>query len=193
MSCCDVVVIGGSWGGMRAVGRILSDLPEDFPAPIVVVLHRAEDTEDLLAGLLDRSGRLTVCEAEDKAELRAGRVLVAPSGYHLLIERGHVELSTEAAVRHSRPSIDLALSTAADAYGDGVAGIVLTGANDDGAAGLAAVRARGGTAMVEDPATAEKAVMPAAALAAADPQLVRPVEDMAPLLVRLVTGEEVTA
>lgn len=185
---CDIVVIGASWGGLRAVGCILEGLPADFPAPIVVVQHRGEDPEDLLSGLLDRRTALAVREAADKSRLQAGCVLVAPQGYHLLVEEGHVALSTEAAVRHSRPSIDLALETAADAFGPGVVGVVLTGSNEDGATGLAAVRRRGGYAIVQDPATAERATMPAAAVKAADPQEVAPLEQIAPLLVRIASA-----
>ena len=187
-ACCDIVVIGASWGGLHAVGTILEGLPGDFPAPLVIVQHRGQEPEDLLSGLLDRRTALTVCEAADKSALERGCVLVAPQGYHLLVEVGHVALSTEAAVRHSRPSIDLALETAADAYGPGAVGIVLTGSNDDGAAGLASVRRRGGFAIVQDPATAERSVMPAAALRAADPQEVAPLEEIAPLLVRLTSA-----
>ena len=185
---CDIVVIGASWGGLHAVGRILADLPGGFPAPIVVVQHRGEDPEDLLSGLLDRRTALRVREAGDKSVLEPGCVLVAPQSYHLLVEEGHVALSTEGAVRHSRPSIDLAFETAAEAYGPGVVGVVLTGSNEDGALGLAAVRRRGGIAVVQDPGTAEKATMPAAALRVADPQEVAPLEEIAPLLVRLVSA-----
>ena len=185
MSPCDIVVIGASWGGLHAVGKILTDLPEDFPAPILVVQHRAGDSPDLLSGLLDRRGPLTVREAEDKMALTPGCVRVAPPGYHVLVEPGHLALSTEAEVGYSRPSIDVALESAADAYGPGVVGVVLTGANEDGAAGLAAVRRRGGMAIVQDPETAERSRMPAASIAAADPQVISSLEDIAPLLVRL--------
>src|SRR5688500_17830734 len=96
----EIVVIGASWGGLHAVGEILASLPGDFAIPIVVVQHRSEDGDDLLADLLDRRGELAVFEAEDKMPLRPGQVLVAPRGYHLLVERGHVELSTEDLVRY---------------------------------------------------------------------------------------------
>jgi two-component system chemotaxis response regulator CheB len=183
----ELVIIGASWGGLHAVGEILSGLPEDFPAPVLIVQHRAEDAEDILAGLLDRRGPLSVLDADDKAELVAGCIRVAPPGYHVLVERGHVELSTEGSVQFSRPSIDVALETAARAYRDGLVGVVLTGANDDGAFGLAEVRRHGGMAIVQDPASAERRTMPDAAIAAADPQMVSALEDIAPLLVRLAT------
>ena len=190
---CELVVIGASWGGLHAVSTILAGLPADFPAPVVIVQHRQEDAKDLLSGLLDRHGPLTVREADDKTKLSAGCVLIAPPGYHVLIEHGHLELSTEAQVRFSRPSIDVAMETAAHAYGDRAIGVVLTGANEDGAAGLAEIRRLGGIAVAQDPDTAEKAIMPAAAIAAADPQHVRRLEDIAPLLVKLASGEKVQA
>ena len=182
----ELVIIGASWGGLHAVGDILSRLPERFPAPVLVVQHRAEDAENLLAGLLDRRGPLSVLDADDKAELKPGCILVAPPGYHVLVEPGHVELSTEASVHFSRPSIDVALETAAQAYGPGLVGVVLTGANADGAHGLAEVRRNGGMAIVQDPATAERATMPEAAIAAAQPQVVGSLEEIADQLVRLV-------
>jgi two-component system chemotaxis response regulator CheB len=183
------VIIGASWGGLHAVGEVLSGLPADFPAPVLVVQHRAAQGPDLLAGLLDRSGALPVREADDKDPLEPGTVLIAPAGYHVMVEPGHLELSTEAAVHHSRPSIDVAMQTAAHAYGTGTVGVVLTGANTDGADGLAEIRRVGGMAIVQDPATAERPTMPAAALAAADPHAVAPLGEIAGLLVRITAGE----
>src|SRR5215212_633930 len=181
----ELVIIGASWGGLHAVGEILSGLPQDFPAPVLVVQHRAEDAEDILAGLLDRRGPLSVLDADDKAPLVPGCIRVAPPGYHVLVEHGHVELSTEGSVQFSRPSIDVALETGARAYGSGLVGVVLTGANDDGAHGLTQVKRHGGMAVVQNPAHAERSAMPLAAIAAADPQVVSELEDIAPLLVRL--------
>lgn len=187
MSSCDLVIIGASWGGLHAIGEILGGLPEDFPAPVVVVQHRQAGQPDLLSGLLDRHGPLPVREAEDKTALRPGCVHVAPAGYHVLVEPGHLELTTEAEVRFSRPSIDVAMETAAHAYGDRAVGVVLTGANEDGAAGLAEIRRLGGVAVAQDPATAERAAMPAAAIAAAEPQHVVGLDEIAPLLVGLAS------
>jgi two-component system chemotaxis response regulator CheB len=157
----------------------------------VIVQHRQEDAENLLAGLLDRHAHLKVLDAEDKAQLSPGCVHVAPPGYHVMVEPGHIELSVEAQVRHSRPSIDVAMETAAHAYGPRAVGVVLTGANADGAAGLAEIVRRGGTAVVQDPTTAERADMPQAALTAAHPQHVVPLEEIAPLLRRLAESERV--
>ena len=179
MSGCDLVIIGASWGGLRAVGEILSGLPEDFSAPVVIVQHRQPGQQDLLTGLLDRQGPLSVREAEDKSELRPGCVLVAPSGYHVLIEPGHLELTTEAEVRFSRPSIDVAMETAAHAFGDRAIGVVLTGANADGSRGLRRIVDAGGLGVVQDPSTAEVKVMPQAAARAVPEACVLPMRDIA--------------
>jgi two-component system chemotaxis response regulator CheB len=190
MTRCEIVIIGASWGGLHAVTQILSGLPADFPAPILVVQHRSEDAADLLSGLLDRAGPLPVREVEDKLPLRrGGQVVVAPPGYHVLVEADHLALSTEAAVHFSRPSIDVAFESAADALGAAVIGVILTGDNDDGAAGLAAVRRHGGMAIVQDPDSAERPTMPAAARAAARPQVVAGLEEIAPLLIRLTRDD----
>src|SRR3954471_19533660 len=139
MTGCDIVIIGASWGGLQAVGEVLSGLPSDFGVPVLVVQHRSEDAGDLLVALLGRVADLPVREVEDKQPLHGGAVHVAPPGYHVLVEHDHLALSTEALVRFSRPSIDVALETAADAFGNGVVGVVLTGNNEDGASGLATV------------------------------------------------------
>jgi two-component system chemotaxis response regulator CheB len=188
MTASDIVVIGASWGGLHAIGTVLAGLPAGFGVPVLVVQHRGDDAGDLLAPLLDRVGPLPVREADDKQPLSADFVTVAPPGYHVLVERDHLALSTDEKVRFSRPSIDVALETAADAFGSGVIGVVLTGNNDDGAHGLAEVRRRGGLAVVQDPETAERPTMPAAARAAARPQVVVALEEIAPLLVRVVSG-----
>lgn len=179
----DVVVIGASWGGLRALERILSDLPADFPTPIVVAQHRDVDSDDdLLQRLLNRHTELCVVDADDKAPLTAGTVLLSPPGYHVLVTDGTVELTVDEPVQFSRPSIDVLFETAADTYGRGTLGVLLTGANSDGAAGLAEIKRRGGYAVVQDPATAERPEMPAAALAAMKPDAIVALEDVASLL-----------
>ena len=182
---CKLIVIGASWGGVHAVGEILTGLPADFDVPVLVVQHRAEDVGDLLTPILDRACALPVREAEDGQRIAGGGVRVAPPGHHVLVAADHLTLSTEAQVRFSRPSIDVALESAAEALGPALVGVVLTGDNDDGAAGLAEVRRRGGTAVVQDPATAVRPRMPAAALAAARPQVVAGLGDIAGVLVCL--------
>ena len=192
MSGCDLIVMGGSWGGMSAVGRLLEDLPADFPAPVVVVLHRGEGSGDALSVILGRRGPLPVRDVEDKSELTTGCVHVAPPGYHLLVERGSLALSTDPAVHYSRPSIDVTFESAAEAYEDRVVGVVLTGDNEDGAAGLREIKRYGGVTIVEDPETAERPIMPRAAIAKARPDAVLPLERIGPTLVQLANaGREV--
>jgi len=183
----DLVVLGSSWGGLAAQQVILRALPAGFAAPVVIAQHRSARSDDtLLAMLLDSTTGLTVRDAEDKDALTPGVVLIAPPDYHLLIEPGMVALSCDAPVAFSRPSIDVAFESAADAYGDRVVAVVLTGANADGAAGLAAVRRRGGLTIVQDPATAERPEMPLAALRAVPDALVVALDELGPRLVSTV-------
>lgn len=184
----DLVVIGASWGGLRAIGAVLGRVPPDLPAAVVVAQHRGERDQELLATLLARESVLPVRDADDKDPLVRGEVLVAPARYHLLVEGDGVALSTDEPVAFSRPSIDVLFESAADAFGERVIGVLLTGANADGAAGLAAIRARGGVAIVQDPETAERPEMPRAALAACLGAQVRPLEEIGPELGRVCVG-----
>lgn len=182
----ELVVIGASWGGLDAVGRLLSALPDDFPVPIAIAQHRGPDSDDgALERTLSRRAGRPVQEVEDKDPILRGGVYVAPAQYHLLIEKAAFALSVEARVQYSRPSIDVLFESAAEAYRDELIGIVLTGANRDGAAGLARVKQRGGCAVVEDPATATNSAMPAAAIAATPVDRVLSLGDIAPFLVGL--------
>lgn len=161
----ELVCMGTSWGGLDAVGRVLADLDERLPCAVVVVQHRGVQPSALDA-LLRRRSRLHVREPQDKEPIDAGVVYVAPADYHLYVERGRLTLDTDPPFRHSRPSIDVTFESAADAYGPAAIGVVLTGANQDGAEGLARIVARGGVALVQDPATAARQEMPLAAIAA---------------------------
>ena len=182
----ELVMMGGSWGGAKAAARVLTGLGPDFDVPVVAVFHRqAGSDEEALARSLARSSPLPVQDADDKDDLVPGRVLVAPAGYHLLVEPGSVALSTEGAVHYSRPSIDVAFDTAARAYGARVAGVVLSGANADGASGLARIKQAGGRAFVQDPDTAERREMPDAAIAAAKVDAIASPEAIGPLLQEL--------
>lgn len=160
----DVVAVGASWGGLDALTALVRGLPQDFDVPIVIVQHRGPDAASLLSSLLQQWTERTVCEPEDKDPILAGHIYVAPANYHLLVEEGHLSLTTEAPVRYSRPSIDVMFGSAAHAYGKRAIGVVLTGANEDGSRGLQCVHEYGGHCVVQDPATAEVATMPAAAL-----------------------------
>lgn len=187
----ELVAIGASWGGLYAVGTVLEALPAGFAAAVVVAQHRSAEAEmGTLENLLGARCALPVAEAEDKRELVAGSVLVAPPDYHLLVEDGTVALSVDEQVHYSRPSIDVLLSSAADAYGPRAAGVILTGANEDGAAGLARLAARGGTAIVQDPDRAARSEMPRAALAATPGARVLELDQIGPLLAELATTRE---
>ena len=176
----DLVCIGASWGGLHAVGEILSRLPPEVPQPIALAQHRRADGRDgALSELLGHVTRRPVLDVEDKTPIRPGHVYVAPPDYHLLVQRGWFSLSVDERVRYARPSIDVLVESAADAYGEGVIGVILTGANDDGAAGLARIKERGGVAIVQDPAGAERRTMPDAALAATLADAVLPLEAIA--------------
>lgn len=167
MSAPRAIAIGASAGAVQALLRILPALPEGFPLPILIVVHIPADRSNALVSLYAPKCRVKVKEAEDKERAEPGTVYFAPSDYHLLAEAdGTLALAMDEPVNHSRPAIDVLLESAADAYGPDLIGIVLTGANHDGAAGLKAVGEAGGIAVVEDPATASTPTMPAEALAA---------------------------
>ena len=164
---CALIAIGASWGGLRAVGDVLAGLPADLGPAVVVAQHRAHDSsETALTSALGRRSPLPVREAGDKDPVEGGRVYLAPPDYHLLVEEGHFELSLEAPVTHSRPSIDVLFESIADSYGDRAVGVLLTGASEDGAAGLLRMREAGCFTVVQDPQDAERREMPAAAVGA---------------------------
>jgi two-component system chemotaxis response regulator CheB len=161
----QAVVIGVSAGGLKALSAILPALPADYPLPIMIVIHLPPDRDSVVAELFDDRCSLTVREAEDKEDILPGHVYFAPPDYHLLIEPDRrLSLSSEEPVLFSRPSVDVLFETAADVYGAGLIGIILTGANPDGAAGLKAVMAAGGMALVQRPDLAYARAMPEAAL-----------------------------
>lgn len=177
----ELIVVGASLGGLSALQQLLRALPADFRLPLVVVQHRASGSDDL-ASALQRECAVPIREVEDRDPLRPGAVYLAPADYHVLVDRGRLRLSTEARVLHARPSIDVLFESAAAAYGEGVLAVVLTGASRDGALGAQQVKARGGALVVQDPATAEARVMPAAALAGARADLVLRLDEIADVL-----------
>ncbi len=184
-----LVAIGASLGGFNAILSVLKPLPPDLPVPVLIVQHRGSASDGNLVELLQRHTGLTVVEAEDKTVLAPATVFLAPPDYHLLVEAGgSLALSTEGPVRSARPSIDVLFETAADAYGPALLGVLLTGASADGATGLAHLKSRGGRAIVQDPATAECATMPAAGIAATAVDYILPLERIGDYLVSLVEG-----
>ena len=177
------VAIGASAGGIDALFTLLDGLQPPVAAPILVVLHLPENHESQLVPVFRTRVGLPVREAEPHAPVEAGTLYFAPPGYHLLVEADHsFSLSCDPPVLFSRPSIDLLLESSAEAYGEGLAGMILTGANEDGARGLAAVKACGGLTAVQDPAEAAHAVMPEAAIRLAEPDFVLPLSGLRSLL-----------
>lgn len=179
----QAVVVGCSAGGLDALRRLLRPLPAEFAPAVVVVAHMSADGDGLLAGLLARDCRLPVAEAGEKAAVGAGCVQVAPPGYHLLVEADATfSLSLDEKVQNVRPSIDVLFQSAADCWGPALVGILLTGANCDGAAGMASIRRRGGLCLVQDPETAFADAMPRSAIAAGAVDHVLGLDDMAAFL-----------
>lgn len=200
----ELVVLGASWGGLHAVQVVLGALPKDFPLPVVIVQHRERSADETLVMLLQQKCALPVSEAEDKQPIEPGHVYLAPAEYHLLIEgeianteygynpqsaiqnqksKIHFALSTDAPVNYARPSIDVLFESAAEACGERVIGVILTGANADGAQGLAAIKHRGGLTLAQDPATAEAPTMPEAASALGVVDRVSRLEEIGRMLV----------
>ncbi len=183
----QAIVIGGSAGAIGALSVILPYLDREIAVPVVVVVHLPTQRPSLLVDVFGPRCSLVVREAEDKVPLAPGHVYFAPPDYHLLVEKDrHAALSVDAPVHFSRPSIDVLFESAADVYRDSLAAVVLTGASNDGAAGLAAVAKHGGLTIVQTVESAESPEMPAAALEAVTADHVLPPEQIAGLLSAVV-------
>jgi len=184
----DAVVIGGSAGSVDALIQLLPALPEGLKPPVFCILHLPQDRDSRLAELFDERLPVPVREAVDKEAIAAGTVYFAGSGYHLSVERDFTfSLSCEPPVHYARPAIDLLMESSAEAYGDGLLGILLTGANHDGADGMARIRACGGFTVVQDPMDAQVATMPLEAIRRCNPHLVLPLARIRALLPLLET------
>ncbi len=182
-SAVDAVVIGTSAGGLAALSVLLSGLPSTYRLPLLVVQHVPASGPTQLADIFRRKTALRVKEADDKDAIEGGTLYFAAPGYHLLVETDlTLSLSQDDAVHFSRPSIDALFESAADAWGERVAGILLTGANEDGAAGLRMIAQAGGLTIVQDPVEAEIPTMPLAALQRFAPDHILPLRDIHRLL-----------
>ncbi len=185
----DVVVIGASAGGVQALGQLLPSLPANFSPALIVVLHQPADSSSLLAEVFGARCALPVGLAEDKQPLQGGTILFAPPGYHTLIESdATIALSLEAPEHFSRPSINALFESAAWTLKERVLGVLLTGANTDGAAGLARIQRAGGTAWVQDPDSAISQAMPRSALEQGVPLEVLTLDQMSRRLAGLTTA-----
>jgi two-component system chemotaxis response regulator CheB len=169
------IVVAGSAGGVEALMTLLSSVPANLQVPLICMLHLPANRDSRLAQLFDERLPVPVLEAADKGAILDGTIYFAGSGYHLSVEQDRsFSLSCEAPVHFARPAIDVLMTSAADAYGVELAAILLTGANIDGAAGMAYIHARGGLTVVQDPADAQVALMPQAAIDVSPPDLVLP-------------------
>ena len=182
----DAVAIGASAGGVEALSVLLPAIPADTAAAFFIVVHLPRDRPSLLADIFARKCALKVQEAEDKEPVKSGTVYFAPNNYHLLLDRGpQLALSIDALVHHCRPSIDVLFESAADIYRNRLLGIILTGANEDGAQGLAAIHDWGGVTVVQDPGTAQSPQMVLSALKLRRPDYVLALTDIAAMLASL--------
>src|SRR5919202_4143414 len=178
----DVIVVGASAGGLEALREVVATLPPALPAAVCVVWHMSAESPGLLPEILERAGPLPAAHPEDGEPLQPGRIAVAPPDRHLLLEPGYVRLTRGPKENHFRPAIDPLFRSAAAAYGPRVIGVVLSGALDDGTAGLWTIKDRGGLAVVQDPDDALFAAMPRSALENVDVDARRPVAELGPVL-----------
>jgi len=186
----EAIVIGGSAGAVDALVALLPALPAGFALPVFCILHLPGGRESRLAELFDERLPMPVREAADKEEIVPGTVYFAGPGYHLSVERDRTfSLSCEPPVHFARPAIDVLMESGADAYGPALAGILLTGANHDGAEGMARIRARGGFTVVQDPLDAQVPTMPASAIHRCQPNLILPLARIHALLPMLEMNE----
>jgi two-component system chemotaxis response regulator CheB len=187
MPARDIIVIGASVGGIEALRTIAGGLPKDLPAAVFVVLHTSPEAPGILAAILDRAGALPASFAADGERILPGRIYVAPPDKHLIVEPNRVRLTRGPKENRFRPAVDPLFRSAAQVYGPRVIGVILTGYLDDGTAGLWAVKQLGGTAVVQDPHEALAPSMPASAMRQVRVDYCLPVEEIAPLLVRLAS------
>ena len=182
----EAIVVGASAGGVEALLKIFRTLPKGYRLPILTVLHVPDQRRSQLAEVFAVNLAIPVKEADDKETIKPGTLYFAGPSYHLSIENDlSLSLSQEDRVHHSRPSIDILFESAADAYGKRLAGVLLTGANSDGARGMARIKEYGGLTVVQDPAQALARTMPEAALALHTPDFLLPLPDIGSLLVVL--------
>lgn len=184
----EMVVIGGSAGGVDALVGLVPALPAGFGPAVTCILHVPPDRDSRLAELFAMRAALPVREAQDKEPIQPGTVYFAGSGYHLSIEQDRsFSLSCEPPVQFARPAIDILMESAADVYGPALAGILLTGANYDGADGMCRIRERGGLTIVQDPEEAQASTMPEEAIRRCAPHLVLPLAGIRAVLPLLET------
>lgn len=188
----DLVVIGASAGGVETLRRVVSGFPADLPAAVCIVLHIAPQGPSALASILGRSGPMRCRTAEDGAELVSGEIVVAPPNRHLVIDQGQTRLATSPPEHGHRPSVDVLFRSAAASRAGKVVGVILSGTQDDGSAGLAVIKAGGGATVVQDPEEALYSGMPASAIAHVAVDAIVPSALIAETIAEIVTGERGT-
>lgn len=182
----EAIVIGVSSGGMNVMKIMFPLLPSDFRIPIIIVQHIGARSDNQWIKLLNEKCNLNIREADEKEEIKAGNVYIAPSNYHLMIEKNKTfSLSIDERVNFARPSIDVLFESAAEAYKDSLIGVVLTGSNHDGARGLKKIQEYGGLAIIQDPETAESSSMPESAMALITADYILPLEKIIELLIKI--------
>lgn len=177
-----LIAIGTSLGGTAALQVLLPTIPPHWTAAVALVFHRAQGASDTLERFLRKYSPLPVEEAHDKTPIQAGYLYYAPADYHLMCEENHFALTTEATVSYARPSIDVLFESVAEMYGERAAGVLLSGAGHDGAAGLVAIKQRGGLTVVQTPESAECASMPNAAIATGKIDKMLSLQEIVPFL-----------
>ncbi len=193
MSGHDIIIIGASAGGVEALVKVVHELPARLPAAVFIVLHIPAHSPSLLPAILSRAGPLAATHPTDNTKIEHGYIYIAPSDHHMLIEQDHIRVVQDPKENRHRPAVDPTLRSAALTHGPRVIGVILTGALDDGTAGLLAVKRRGGIAVVQDPEDALYPSMPQNAIEYVDVDHIVPLSQMALLLKRLVdekTAEE---
>jgi len=187
----EAIVIGVSSGGMNAMKALFANLPKDFKLPVIIVQHVSQHSDNIWIQLLNDKSSLEIKEADEKERIENGKVYIAPSNYHLLVEKDKTfSLSTDERVNFARPSIDVLFETAADAYKQTLIGVVLTGSNNDGSRGLKQIKELGGLTIVQQPQTAESPYMPASAIATSQPDYILPLEEIIKLLIEIEIHNE---
>ena len=183
----DVVAIGASAGGVEALHAVVAVLPGDFPVPVLIVQHMDPRHKSMLAGLLARRCKLGVKQAAHEERIEPGTIYIARPDKHLIVRGDRLVLTDTQPVHFSRPSIDRLFESVADTYGDRAIAVILSGSGVDGAAGVRAVKSKGGTTLIQDPASAAHSGMPQAARATGCVDVALPLEEIGPALVSLVT------
>jgi two-component system chemotaxis response regulator CheB len=188
MPVCDIIAVGASSGGVAALQQVVSHFPRDLPASVFVVLHVSLEGRSILPEILTKAGALPARHPENGCPVERRCIYVAPPGYDLTVLRHRIVLGRGAPGSRHHPGIDALFRSVAGEFGKRVVGVVLSGSLADGAAGLVAIKQRGGMAIVEDPATAQYRGMPDSALASVEADFVLPIGEIGPKLVELATG-----